>query len=234
MKKTALLLAMCCAPGLCHAVTFDMRGGYKEASKTYESRFKISQTVGAFWLSMETDNKQGSEDFDQSTTDYNELEGNYKYHLNSSLYAQPGMMYHWGKEGAQFRPYVKFGWKMTQAWYSAIRFRYDWNQYDSVDLNGENHKGSQERIDLYLGWQNKDWDIQDNPVFYRYVNDFHFNNGKQNSWENDLVIRYKHNKTWQPYVEWDYMEQQGKYNGESGLTENRFRIGLSINLDNLG
>lgn len=232
MKISAFVLAVCCCPLVSHAATFDVRGGYKEASKTYESRFKMSQTIDNFWLSMETDNKQGGNDFDQSTTDYNELEGNYKYALTDTTYAQPGMVYHWGGDGAQFRPYVKFGWNMSDAWFSGIRFRYDWNQYDSTDLNDDQDKGSQERMDLYLGWKNKEWNIQDNPVFYRYVNDFHFNNGKKNAWENDLVVRYTHNKTWQPYVEWDYMEQQGKYDGEAGLTENRFRVGLSINLAN--
>lgn len=231
MKKTALLLVVCCTPMMSQAVTFDMRGGYKEASKIYESRFKMSQTIGAFWLSMETDNKQGSDNnIDQTSTDYNELEGNYKYGLTNAVYIQPGGVYHWSSNGTQVRPYVKFGWNMTEAWFAGIRFRYDWNQYDSADMNGEENKGSQERVDYYLGWHNKTWDIQDNPVMYRYVNDFHFNNGKKSAWENDLVVRYKHFKTWSPYVEWDYMEQQGSCDGTSGLTENRFRVGLSINL----
>ncbi len=230
MKKTILLLSVCFLPLASHAMTFDMRGGYKQASHTYESRFKMSQSFkSGYWLSMEADNKQGNDNFDQSATDYNEIEGNYKYALNELFSVQPGMVYHWGSEGAQIRPYVKFNWAMTESLYSAIRFRYDWNQYDSTDLSGNKNKGSVERVDLYFGWKNKYWDIQDNPVFYRYVNDFHYNNGKKNGYENDLVIRYKLNKTWQPYIEWDYLEQQGKYNGESGLTENRFRVGVSIN-----
>ncbi|EAO2083773.1 porin [Salmonella enterica] len=230
MNKTALLLAVCCCPIVGHAMTFDMRGGYKEASHNYESRFKMSQSFkSGYWLSMETDNKQGDDNFDQSTVSYNEIEGNYKYTLNPKITIQPGMIYHWSTDGAQIRPYVKFIWGMTDSIYSGIRFRYDWNQYDSTDLSGNQDKGSVERLDLYLGWQNQYWSIQDNPVFYRYVNDFHYNNGKKSAYENDLVIKYKLNKTWQPYVEWDYMEQQGKYNGESGLTENRFRVGLTIN-----
>lgn len=229
MKKTALLLAVCCTPLVSHAMIFDMRGGYKEASHTYESRFKMSQTIDAFWLSMETDNKQGGDNFDQSTTDYNEIEGNYKYNLAQTVSVQPGAVYHWGSEGAQIRPYVKFSWQMTPSIHSGIRFRYDWNQYDSVDRTGCDDKGSAERIDLYLGWANKDWDIQDNPVWYHYVNDFYYNNNKHEAYENDLVIRYKRNKTWQPYIEWDYMGQQGKYDGDSSLTENRYRVGLSIN-----
>ncbi|WP_275668855.1 oligogalacturonate-specific porin KdgM family protein, partial [Salmonella enterica] len=82
---------------------------------------------------------------------------------------QPGMIYHWSTDGAQIRPYVKFIWGMTDSIYSGIRFRYDWNQYDSTDLSGNQDKGSVERLDLYLGWQNQYWSIQDNPVFYRYV-----------------------------------------------------------------
>lgn len=230
MKKTALVLAVCCCPLAGNAMTFDMRGGYKEASHTYESRFKMSQSFkSGFWLSMETDNKQGTDNVDQTTTDYNEIEGNYKYNLTPSLVIQPGMVYHWSSAGAQIRPYAKFVWNMTDAFYSGIRLRYDWNQYDSINLAGNNDKSSAARVDLYFGWQNQKWSVQDNPVFYHYVNDFHYNNGKQSAWENDLVIRSKLNKIWQPYVEWDYMEQQGKYNGESGLTENRFRVGLTIN-----
>ncbi|HCL5251670.1 TPA: porin [Salmonella enterica] len=232
MNKTALLLAACCCPVVGHAMTFDMRGGYKEASHSYESRFKMSQSFkSGCWLSMETDNKQGDDNFDQSTVSYNEIEGNYKYILNPKITIQPGVIYHWSTDGTQIRPYVKFVWNITDSIYSGVRFRYDWNQYDSTDLSGNQDKGSVERLDLYFGWQNEYWSIQDNPVFYRYVNDFHYNNGKKSAYENDLVIKYKLNETWQPYVEWDYMEQQGKYDHESGLTENRFRVGLTINFE---
>jgi hypothetical protein len=232
MKKTALLLAACCCPIVGHAMTFDMRGGYKEASHSYESRFKMSQSFkSGYWLSMETDNKQSNDNLDQSTISYNEIEGNYKYKLSPMVAIQPGIVYHWSTDGAQVRPYVKIIWNMTDTVYSGVRFRYDWNQYDSKDLSGTQDKGSVERLDLYLGWQNEYFSIQDNPVFYRYVNNFHYNNSKKSAYENDLVIKYKLNKTFQPYVEWDYMEQQGKYNSESGLTENRFRIGLTINFE---
>lgn len=90
MNKTALLLAVCCCPIVGHAMTFDMRGGYKEASHNYESRFKMSQSFkSGYWLSMETDNKQGDDNFDQSTVSYNEIEGNYKYTLNPKITIQP-------------------------------------------------------------------------------------------------------------------------------------------------
>ncbi|KFC06202.1 N-acetylneuraminic acid outer membrane channel protein [Trabulsiella guamensis ATCC 49490] len=232
MKKLAtLLLAAAFCPLVSQAVTLDIRGGYREGSHKYESRFKMSQAwSNGFWLSMETDNKQGVDGFDQSSTDYNEIEGNYKYKLTDTVAMQPGMVYHWGGDGAQIRPYVKFVWNMTPATWSGIRFRYDWNQYDSTDLSGNQDKASVGRVDLYFGWQNDKWYIQDNPVFYRYVNDFNYNNDKQSAWENDLVIKYKLSKVWQPYIEWDYMGQQGSYQGRRGLTENRYRVGISINI----
>jgi hypothetical protein len=232
MKKIAtLLLAAALCPLVSQAVTLDVRGGYREGSHKYESRFKMSQAwSNGFWLSMETDNKQGVDGFDQSATDYNEIEGNYKFKLADTVTMQPGMVYHWGSEGAQIRPYVKFVWNMTPSTWSGIRFRYDWNQYDSTDLSGNREKASAGRLDLYLGWQNDKWYIQTNPVFYRYVNDFNYNNKEQSAWENDLVIKYKLNKVWQPYIEWDYMGQQGSYQGRKGITENRYRVGISINI----
>lgn len=234
MKKiTYITLALTgITPLISHAVTLDVRGGYKEASHTYESRFKMSQSWDpGFWLSMETDNKQGTDSFqNQSVSDYNEIEGNYKYKVANNFSITPGTVYHWSSNGAQVRPYVKFLYNIDTSWYTAIRFRYDWNQYDSKDIYGDKNKGSIYRVDLYLGWKNGNWQIEDNPVWYQYANDFYFNNNKRQAYENDLIVRYSVNKTWSPYVEWDYMGQQGSYDGRKGLTENRYRVGVSINL----
>lgn len=219
-------------PAVGNAITLDVRGGYKEASHTYESRFKISQGWrNGLWLSMEADNKQGSNAYHkQSISDYNEIDGNYKYQITPDLAITPGTVYHWSSAGAQIRPYVKLLYNITPAWYTGVRYRYDWNQYDSKDIHGQDEKGSIHRIDLYLGWKNGKWTIQDNPVWYSRVNDIYFNNGKRHAYENDLVVKYNINKTWAPYVEWDYLGQQGAYHGRKGLTENRYRVGISINL----
>lgn len=231
MKKIIAITLAGMFPLVSHAITLDLRGGYKEASHTYESRFKMSQGwSNGFWISMETDNKQGNESVHQTVTDYNEIESNYKYKLTSGLTIIPGMVYHWSSAGTQLRPYIKMTYSITPGWYTAARYRYDWNQYDSRDIHGNYAKGSVNRIDLYLGWKNENWMIQDNPVWYSHVNDFNYNNNKRQSWENDVVIKYNINKTWSPYIEWDYLSQQGAYRGCNDLTENRYRVGVSINL----
>lgn len=232
MKKHIAIALLGIFPVVSHAITLDIRGGYKEASHTYESRFKMSQGWrNGFWLSMETDNKQGTDSYQkQSLSDYNEIEGNYRYKLTPDFHIIPGMVYHWSSAGAQIRPYVKLYYSITPSWYTAARYRYDWNQYDSTNIYGQTEKGSVNRVDLYLGWKNEHWMIQDNPVWYKHVNDIYYNNGKRDAWENDLVVKYNINKTWSPYVEWDYLSQQGSYEGRKGLTENRYRVGLSINL----
>ena len=179
---------------------------------------------------METDNKQGNESVHQTTTDYSEIEGNYTYKLTPELILTPGMVYHWSSAGTQLRPYIKMTYALTPSWYTALRYRYEGNLYDSVDTHGNNARGNVNRIDLYLGWKYEQWVIQDNPVWYSHVNDFNYNNNQRHAWENDLVVRYNINKTWSPYIEWDYLGQQGIYHGENNLTENRYRVGVSIHL----
>ena len=57
--KTAFI--MCCVlgiPAAGHALTFDVRGGYRAGSHSYESRYKVSQGwETGWWASMEMDNK---------------------------------------------------------------------------------------------------------------------------------------------------------------------------------
>lgn len=89
---------MCCVlgiPAAGHALTFDVRGGYRAGSHSYESRYKVSQGwETGWWASMEMDNKNnknnhqgnqgtdradGSHSFGDSTVDYNEIEVNYSW-----------------------------------------------------------------------------------------------------------------------------------------------------------
>ena len=57
MKKpiiSAIALMIAAAPLVSHALSFDVRGGYKAGSHSYESRFKVSQSwSNGWWASME-------------------------------------------------------------------------------------------------------------------------------------------------------------------------------------
>ena len=88
-----LLLCVAFLAFLQQALTFDVRGGYRAGSHSYESRYKVSQGwETGWWASMEMDNKNnknnhqgnqgtdradGSHSFGDSTVDYNEIEVNH-------------------------------------------------------------------------------------------------------------------------------------------------------------
>lgn len=58
-KKIALIVCVATGiPAAGHALTFDVRGGYRAGSHSYESRYKVSQGwQNGWWASMEMDNK---------------------------------------------------------------------------------------------------------------------------------------------------------------------------------
>lgn len=128
--KTAFI--MCCVlgiPAAGHALTFDVRGGYRAGSHSYESRYKVSQGwETGWWASMEMDNKNnknnhqgnqgtdradGSHSFGDSTVDYNEIEANYSWPFADKWALQPGGIYHWSSKGTQLRPYLRVNYKAT-------------------------------------------------------------------------------------------------------------------------
>ncbi|HCA6536350.1 TPA: porin, partial [Klebsiella quasipneumoniae] len=123
-KKIGFIV--CCAlgiPAVSHALTFDVRGGYRAGSHSYESRYKVSQGwQNGWWASMEMDNKNnknnhqgkngtdkadGSHSFGDSTVDYNEIEVNYSWPFAEKWTLQSGGIYHWSSKGTQLRPYLR-------------------------------------------------------------------------------------------------------------------------------
>lgn len=235
-------------PLISHAVTFDVRGGYKAASHVYESRFKVSNSwKNGWWASMETDNKNnknngrganGADKSDSShslgdiSADYNEIETNYTYKLSDKWNFQPGGIIHWSSNGTQLRPYIRLNYKITDTLSTGLRYRYDYNDYETKDANKESHRDSANRLDLYLGYKiTPMWSVNYQGTVYRHASDgYEYKNGKQWSTENAFSVRYKWNNTVSNYVEYDYLDKTGFYDGEGDKAESRYRIGITFNL----
>lgn len=243
-----LLAFIGAGPGVSHALTFDVRGGYKTGSHSYESRYKVSQSwSNGWWGSIETDNKNnknngrgpngtdksdGAHSWGDSTTDYNEIETNYSLRLSDKLTFQPGGIYHWSSNGTQLRPYLRLNYKITPAFTTGLRYRYDYYTYETKNSVGEYHRDSVNRFDLYFGYKiNPQWSVQYQATAYKHANDdYKYKNGKSWATENAFTLRYKWNDWFSPYIEYDYLDQQGYYEGESGISESRYRIGMTFTL----
>ncbi|MCK7451631.1 oligogalacturonate-specific porin KdgM family protein [Enterobacter chengduensis] len=243
-----LLLIAAGSPLVSHALTFDVRGGYKTGSHAYESRYKISESwANGWWASAEMDNKNNKNNgkgtngsdkpdsahsFGDSTTDYNELESNYTWRFADKWNLQPGGIYHWSSKGTQLRPYIRINYLPGADWSLGLRYRYDYNTYETLNDEGESHRDSVNRLDLFVGYKfNSEWSFLYQGTAYKHASDnYTYKNNKTWATENAFTLRYKWNKWFSPYVEYDYLDQQGYYEGEDNVSESRYRIGMTFTL----
>ncbi|WP_220428086.1 oligogalacturonate-specific porin KdgM family protein, partial [Klebsiella pneumoniae] len=71
---------------------------------------------------------------------------------------QPGGIYHWSSKGTQLRPYFRINYKATPDLTFGLRYRYDYNTYETVNSVGESHRDSVNRLDLYVNYKfNAQW-----------------------------------------------------------------------------
>ncbi len=61
-------------------------------------------------------------------------------------------------------------------------------------------------------------------------NDYRYANHKKWATENAFVLQYHMTPDITPYIEYDYLDRQGVYNGRDNLSENSYRIGVSFKL----
>lgn len=85
---------------------------------------------------------------------------------------QPGGIYHWSSKGTQLRPYLRVNYKATPDLTFGLRYRYDYNTYETVNSAGESHRDSVNRLDLYVAYKfNAQWSALYQGTVYRHVND---------------------------------------------------------------
>ncbi|MCP5726983.1 oligogalacturonate-specific porin KdgM family protein, partial [Klebsiella pneumoniae] len=87
-----------------------------------------------------TDKTDASHSFGDSTVDYNEIEVNYSWPFAEKWALQPGGIYHWSSKGTQLRPYFRINYKATPDLTFGLRYRYDYNTYETVNSVGESHR----------------------------------------------------------------------------------------------
>lgn len=228
-------LLFCSAiPLTSYALTFDARGGYRSGSHAYETRLKVSNGwENGWWGSLETDSWNGVHNNANEIIglNYNELETNYTIHLTDKWSLKPGLLTHWSKSGTRFGPYLKLSYDVNPALNLGFRYRYDYNVYRSTDLDGNNSRANQHRWDGYVTYHINDlWTAAWQTTVYTYENNFRYNNHKKWATENAFVLQYQMTKNIAPYIEYDYLDKQGAYNGRDNLNENSYRVGVTFTL----
>lgn len=128
-------------------------------------------------------------------------------------------------------PYVKLSWDATKDLNFGIRYRYDWKAYRQQDLSGDMSRDNVHRWDGYVTYHiNSDFTFAWQTTLYSKQNDYRYANHKKWATENAFVLQYHITPDITPYIEYDYLDRQGVYNGRDNLSENSYRIGVSFKL----
>lgn len=246
MIKKILPIALLALPIAANAFTVDLRGGYRSGSHSYETRLKVANGwQSGWWASLETDsmndthsnnsnpNANEKTGKDVVSLNYNELETNYTFKLNDQWQLKPGMLTHWSSDGTRFGPYLKLSYDMNKQLNLAVRYRYDYNVYRSNMINTdgvvEHTRGNQHRGDTYVTYKiNDKYTASWQSTIYSYQHNLRYNNHKRWATENAFVLQYQATPMIAPYIEYDYLDKQGEYNGEDNLAENSYRVGVTM------
>ena len=158
-----------------------------------------------------------------------QVEVNYAIKLDDQWTVRPGMLTHFSSNGTRYGPYVKLSWDATKDLNFGIRYRYDWKAYRQQDLSGDMSRDNVHRWDGYVTYHiNSDFTFAWQTTLYSKQNDYRYANHKKWATENAFVLQYHMTPDITPYIEYDYLDRQGVYNGRDNLSENSYRIGCLL------
>ncbi|HGA2242418.1 TPA: oligogalacturonate-specific porin KdgM family protein, partial [Enterobacter roggenkampii] len=103
------------------------------------------------------------------------------------------------------------------------RYRYNHNNYDTPDYNGQMDKNDTHEFANYWNFKVTDaFFYTFEPHFFQRVNDYHSKNGKDHHWEITNKFSYRIDRNWLPYLELQWLDRWNDYNRE----QYRIRLGL--------
>ncbi|HEH9428096.1 TPA: hypothetical protein SIA32_003354 [Aeromonas sobria] len=235
-KKIVIGSLLLCTsfPLISQAATLDMRGGYRTGSHVYETRLKVSEGwQNGVAASLESNTWNTTHDNNKETFALNDVQAevNYKIMLDDQWSVRPGMLTLFNSHGTRYGPYVKLSWDVMKDLNLGIRYRYDWKAYKQEDLSGEMSRDNAHRWDGYLTYKiNNDFTFAWQTTIYSKQNNYLYGNNKKSATENAFVLQYQMMTNIMPYIEYDYLDRQGTYNGNGNIPENSYRIGVSIKI----
>lgn len=239
---TAMLTALA-APAMAGETKLDVRFGHNTNSDIKDSRVKFMHTFDSgFYFSAEAAQIHNDGYFagnDSADSDKNglkaaaqEFEATKKFQINDKWYWSPGLTMVTAPNWTDYRPYLKLGTSFDNGLSLTGRYRYNW----SNDANGKNlldgsgtTRGASNQFDIWLSKSIGDVGLMYNPR-YRFQDGVDQGTGRDDYWEHTVMVNYKLNETWTPYVELVSVDET--YVDDNGNRENDYaiRLGFVMNL----
>ncbi|MCQ4218904.1 porin OmpL [Enterobacter hormaechei] len=162
--------------------------------------------------------------WDELKHSYSEIEGWYPlFKPTDKLTFQPGGLINDSSAGSGGAVYLDTNYKFTDWFNLTFRYRYNHNNYDTPDYNGQMDKNDTHEFANYWNFKVTDaFFYTFEPHFFQRVNDYHSKNGKDHHWEITNKFSYKIDRNWLPYLELQWLDRWNDYNRE----QYRIRLGL--------
>ena len=225
MKKLAfaiLLSSVISAPALAGAYV-ETREAWNSASDQHEvilrAGYNFDQGAGLMFT-----NAYNIGRWDEIKHGYNEIEGWYPlFKPNNKLTIQPGGLINDNRDGSGGALYLDTNYKFTDRFNLTLRYRYNHNNYDTLDINRRMNKNDTHEIANYWNFRlTETFFYTFEPHFFQRVNHFTSRNGKDHHWEITNKFSYKIDTHWMPYLELQWLDRWQNYQRE----QYRVRLGL--------
>ena len=133
------------------------------------------------------------------------------------------MLFRSSSAGSGGAVYLDTNYKFTDWFNLTFRYRYNHNNYDTPDYNGQMDKNDTHEFANYWNFKVTDaFFYTFEPHFFQRVNDYHSKNGKDHHWEITNKFSYRIDRNWLPYLELQWLDRWNGYNRE----QYRIRLGL--------
>ncbi|MDL5029282.1 oligogalacturonate-specific porin KdgM family protein [Vibrio sp. TMPB1044] len=237
------LIALSSMPTFAGETKLDVRFGHNTASDIRDSRVKFMHTFDTgFYFSAEAaqihndgyfaGNDSNDEDKNGLKAAAQEFEATYKFQINDQWYWAPGLVTVTAPNWTEYRPYLKLGTSFENGVSLTGRYRYNW----SNDANGKDYldgsgttRGASNQFDIWLSKSFGDIGLMYNPR-YRYQDGVDQGTGRDDYWEHTVMVNYKVNETWTPYMELVSVDETYVDSNSNRENDYAVRLGFVMNL----
>ncbi|MCU1719986.1 MULTISPECIES: oligogalacturonate-specific porin KdgM family protein [unclassified Pseudomonas] len=168
--------------------------------------------------------------YDNIINNGHELTVSYNYKLSPKSTLTPAFQMDSSKDSTTYKFGLKYNYKIDDQWYVAARYRYDAKRLDrdqineDVDDRGKNNQNTN-RFEGWLGYTPTGSKLAYEYQYIHFLTDYIRYDDKKSDYEQNLIIKYKLTKQWQPFMEIGDI----KVNSTTDDRQARWRLGIQYN-----
>ena len=207
---TGLLCSAAASTALAGSASINYRHQYLSEDRMHADRVKLAYRLDNGWgfegeLKYRTAGDRKDVAYDNTVSNGHELTASYRYAYSPTSTFQPEVKLDSNSTGTTYKFGLKYTHKLNDRFYVAARYRYDTRRIDrdrideDVPDRGANHRNTN-RFDGWLGYTPPGKLAYEYQYVY-FSGDYIRYDNKKTDWEQNLVIKYKMNKSWHPFLE---------------------------------